>query len=220
MAADPLAIYTAADLPARSDLLLWKPSATRVEAEALCATARNQGLRAVVVPGSRVALAVARLEDTKVKTVALVGFPLGAADGDVNRFEAESAIDLGAQEIELVFNPGTAERRRHQRILRELRDVAEAVDERPVCVALETALFTREELLTAAHLVLDSGAQAIGIGTGFLPEARAAVEVVTLLREAAGPKFGIKATGPIADQAGAIALLSAGANRLGLRLPA
>lgn len=205
------------DLLARVDAALWEPQWSSREVESVCTDIAQHHGRALCVNGSRVELARTRLEETPVQVVAWVGFPLGAMDGDAKRYEAEVAIDHGAQEIELVLNVGRLKDGDAKFVLRELRDVAEAADERPVCVALETHLLTREEILVACGLVLDSGVTAVSNGTGFWPETRASVDEVKFLREALGPKFQLKATGTIGDRAAAEALLQAGATRLGLR---
>lgn len=206
--------------PAELDIALWKPAATAAEIQSLCAEARQQKLRAVCFNGSRVALAYAQLEDSGVKVVALVGFPLGAADADVKRYETEAAIDADAHEIEVVPNLGLLKDGQLKYILRELRDMVEAADERPVCVALETALLTREEILRAAELIVESGAQAISTSTDFWPDSRVSADDVKLLRDAVGLKFIVKATGGIRDAQTALALLEAGASRIGLAYPA
>lgn len=93
-------------------------------------------------------------------------------------------------------------------------DVAEAADERPVKVILETCLLTDEEKIRACKLVLDSGAHFVKTSTGF-SSAGATVADVKLMRETVGPKFGVKASGGIRDAQTALALIEAGANRLG-----
>ena len=205
-----------AELANHLDVALWNPSATAGEIEALCAEARQLKVRAVCVNGSRVELAYARLEDSEVKAVALVGFPLGTMDADAKRFEAELAVDQGAHEVEIVLNPGLLKDGAHARLLRELRDVVEAADERPVCIALESSLLAREEIAIACQLILDSGAQSVATGTGFWPKVRGSPEEVKLLRELVGPKFGVKAAGDIPDRQTALTLLDAGATRLGI----
>jgi deoxyribose-phosphate aldolase len=97
-------------------------------------------------------------------------------------------------------------------VVRELRDVAEAADERPVKVILETALLTPEEVRRACELALDSGVHCVCTGTGL--RAAATIEEVKNLRAAVGEKFGVKASG-VSDAQTVLALLEAGASRLG-----
>lgn len=193
---------------------LLKPDASAKALEQLCAQARAHGFCAVCVNGSRVELARHLLEESEVKVATVVGFPLGACDRDTKRFETEAALDNGAQELDVVLNVGKLKDADHQYVLRELRDVVEAAEERPVEVILETCLLTREEKIFACQLVLDSGAQFVKTSTGF-STGGATVEDVRLLREVVGPKFGVKAAGGIRDTATALAMIEAGANRLG-----
>jgi deoxyribose-phosphate aldolase len=201
-----------AELARRIERALVRPEATRQNIEQLCAEARAQNFHGVCVCGSRVELACSLLEDTEVKVTGLVGFPLGAADSDAKRYETEVAIDHGAQEIETVLNVGRLRDGDHRYVLRELRDIAEAADQRPVKVILETVLLTPEERTLACQLVLDSGAHCVCTGTGLRSAATA--EDVRSLRAAVGEKFGVKAAG-LGDAQTALALLAAGASRLG-----
>ena len=193
---------------------MLRADATASEIETLCAEARQFRFHCVCVNGSRVELAYALLEETGVKVTTTVGFPLGAADSDAKRYETELATDKGAHEIDLVMNIGLFKDGEHTSVLRELRDIVEAADERPVKVIIETCLLSREQKITACKLVLDSGARFVKTSTGF-NGAGATVEDVRLLRETVGERFGVKAAGGIRDAQTARALLEAGANRIG-----
>jgi deoxyribose-phosphate aldolase len=196
------------------DHTLLKADATSKQIEKLCAEARECGFYAVCVNGSRVELVRHLLEETDVKVACVVGFPLGAMERDVKRFETETAVDLGAQEIDVVLNLGKLKEGDDSYILRELRDIVEAADERPVKVILETCLLTREEKIRACELVVEADAQFVKTSTGF-GSGGATLEDVKLLRECVGPKLGVKAAGGIRDTATALAMIQAGATRLG-----
>lgn len=202
------------DLARLIDHTLLKPDATASDIERLCTEAREHRLFAVCVNGSRVAQASQVLDGSGVKVAAVVGFPLGAADSDSKRFETEAALDNGAAEIDVVINIGRLRDGDHAYVLRELRDVVEAADERPVKVILETCLLTREEKIHGCRAALDSGAHFVKTSTGF-STGGATVEDVKLLREIVGPKFGVKAAGGIRDTRAALAMIEAGATRLG-----
>jgi deoxyribose-phosphate aldolase len=204
--------FSPAELARRIEHILARPDATRRDLEALCAAARAQGSHTVCVCGSRVELACSLLEDSEVKVTGLVGFPFGAADADAKRYETEVAIDHGAQEIETVLSIGRLKDGDHRYVLRELRDIAEAADQRHVKVILETGLLTPEEVRLACQLVLDSGAHCVCTGTGL--GSAATVQDVQSLRAAVGEKFGVKAAG-LSDVPTALALIEAGASRLG-----
>ena len=196
------------------DHTLLKPDATATHIEQLCAEARQHSFHAVCVNGSWVSQARSSLEDSDVKVAAVAGFPFGAADADTKRFETEAAIDNGAQEIDVVINIGRLKDGDDAYVLRELRDVVEAADGRPVKVIIETCLLTHEEKIRACHVVVDSEAHFVKTSTGFGSNG-ATLEDVRLLRETVGPKFGVKAAGGIRDAQTAAAMIQAGATRLG-----
>jgi deoxyribose-phosphate aldolase len=196
------------------DHTLLKPEAVRPDFEKLCREAVEHRFYSVCVIGSRVELVRTLVEDSGVKVAAVVGFPLGAMDPDTKRYETEVAIDHGAEEIDLVLNIGKLKEGDIRFVLRELRDVVEAADERPVKVILETSLLTREEKILACRLVVESGAKFVKTSTGF-STGGATLDDVKLMREQVGPEFGVKASGGIRDTQSALAMIEAGATRLG-----
>jgi deoxyribose-phosphate aldolase len=198
----------------RIEHTLLRPGATRSEVAQLCREAMEHRFAAVCVSGCRVIEAAALLEDSDVKVVTVVGFPFGDMDPDAKRYETEVAVDNGADEIDVVLNIGRLKDGEDSRVLRELRDVVEAADERPVKVILETCLLTRDEKIRACKLVLESGARYVKTSTGF-GASNGTVEDVQLLREIVGDAFGVKAAGGIRDAATAMAMIRAGADRLG-----
>jgi deoxyribose-phosphate aldolase len=206
---------SAAGLASFIDHTLLKADASSKDIEKLCAEAREHQFYSVCVNGSRVEQARYLLENTGVKVACVVGFPLGAMSGDAKRFETEAAIDEGAQEIDVVINIGRLKDGDDKYVLREMRDVVEAADERPVKVILETCLLTRDEKILACHLAVESGARFVKTSTGFGPDG-ATIDDVKLMRETVGPKFGVKASGGIRDTKTALAMIEAGATRLGV----
>jgi len=196
------------------DHTLLKPDVTIAQIEKLCAEARDHNFFSVCVNGSWVATAHHFLEGSDVKVASVVGFQLGAMSSDAKRFETEAAIDDGAHEIDVVLNIGKLKDSDDKFILRELCDIVEAVDERTVKVILETCLLTDEEKIHACQLVVESGAQFVKTSTGF-NIGGATIADVKLMRETVGPKFGVKAPGGIRDANTAMAMIEAGATRLG-----
>jgi deoxyribose-phosphate aldolase len=205
---------SASQLAAFIDHTLLKADATVADIEKLCAEARECKFYSVCVNGSRVAEARHFLEGTDVKVASVVGFPLGAMSSDAKRFETEAAVDDGAQEIDFVLNIGRLKDGDDKYVLRELCDVVEAADERTVKVILETCLLTPEEKIRAGQLAVESGAHFVKTSTGF-SAGGATVDDVKLMRETVGPKFGVKASGGIRDTQTALAMIAAGATRLG-----
>jgi len=202
------------DLARYIDHTLLKADATAKDIERLCAEARAHKFFSVCVHGSRVELTGHLVEGSDVKVASVVGFPLGAMDSDVKRYETETAIDQGAHEIDVVLNIGRLKDGDDRFVLRELRDVVEAADERTVKVILETCLLTRAEKIRACQLVVEAGAHFVKTSTGF-GTGGATIEDVRLLREIVGPEFGVKASGGVRDTATALAMVEAGATRLG-----
>jgi len=143
----------------------------------------------------------------------LVGFPLGAGEADAKRYETEIAVDQGAHEIDFVINLGRLKDGDHHYVLREMRDLAEAADERPVKAVLETHLLTREEMILACQLALDSGVQFVSASAAFHAPPITVAEV-TFLRETLGKTFGLKAASSTGDIKTIRQLIAAGATRI------
>ena len=193
---------------------LLKPDATRAQMEQLCAEAAEHQFSTVCVNGSCVELAYSLLEDSDVQVCTVVGFPLGAMDADAKRYETEAAVDAGASEIDMVMNVGRFKDGEHEYIVREIRDVVEAADDRVVKVILETCLLTNDEIAQACKLVTQAQAHFVKTSTGF-GSAGATLEHVRLMRETVGQFAGVKAAGGVRNADDARAMIEAGATRIG-----
>ena len=196
------------------DHTLLKPDATRTQVEQLCAEAAEHHFATVCVNGSRVELAHLLLEESNVQVCTVVGFPLGAMEADVKRYETEAAVDAGAGEIDMVMNVGRFKDGEHDFIVREIRDVVEAADDRMVKVILETCLLSNEEIEQACKLVVQAQAHFVKTSTGF-GSAGASLEHVKLMRETVGQFAGVKAAGGVRNAEDARAMIEAGATRIG-----
>ena len=203
------------DLPSRIELLLAKPYPTRADLEAHCNKARLNHYRSVTVASSLVEAAYDLVADEGIKICCLVGYPFGQSDPDVKRYEVEAAIDFGAHEIELVPSIARLVENDYKSVLREVRDIASAADERPVRVSIEHSLWEEKQLSQIVAMVLDSGAQylttsvAPPVGRDLKPED------VRKLRDLVGTEFGLKVGGRKSVE-DAPSFVSAGANRIGL----
>jgi len=206
--------FSPAQLAAFIDHTLLKPDASLAQIEQLCAEAREHHFFSVCVNGSWIAAARLFLDGSDVKVASVVGFPLGAMSSDVKRFETEVAIDDGAHEIDVVLNLARLKAGDDKYVFREICDVVEAADERTVKVILETCLLTDEEKIRACKLVVESGAHFVKTSTGF-STAGATIADVKLMRETVGAKFGVKASGGVRDAQTALAMIAAGATRIG-----
>jgi deoxyribose-phosphate aldolase len=184
----------------------------------LCSQARGFGFRAVFVQPCRVALAVDLLSDTDIRIGTVAGFPFGANLPALKAREAAAAVDLGAQEIDMVINVGWIKDGRWDDVKDDIAGVVEACRAvgraTVVKVIIETGLLTDDEKRLAALAVKDAGAGFVKTSTGYLGEG-ANVDDVALLREAVGPEFGVKASGGIRTLAQLEALVIAGASVIG-----
>lgn len=193
---------------------LLAANATRASVEQLCGEARAFGFASVCVNGSRVVQAVHFLEDTDIKVACAVGYPLGAVDADVKRYETEAAIDSGAHFIEVTANMGRVKDGDDAYVLREFRDVVEAADERPVSVALNITILGADEMERATTLAIEADAKGISLSGG--SDLSATVEAVRRIRQSAKENFGLKVNWEALSVSEAVTLIEAGATRFGL----
>ncbi|MGQ9848500.1 MAG: deoxyribose-phosphate aldolase [Aggregatilineaceae bacterium] len=199
------------------DHTLLRPEATREQIVTLCQEARLHRFASVCVNPAYVALAVellAGVEDVWVCTV--IGFPLGATLSSVKACEAEQVIALGAREVDMVQNVGALKSGDLALVRQDIAAVVEvAHGQGALCkVILETALLTDEEKIAACTIAKEAGADFVKTSTGFGPGG-ATVHDVTLMRQVVGPQMGVKASGGIRSYADALAMIQAGASRIG-----
>jgi deoxyribose-phosphate aldolase len=197
------------------DHTLLKPDSTREQIIRLCDEALFFSFAAVCVNPSWIALASSRLSGSGVKIAATIGFPLGASHTTVKRFEAEEAIRLGAQELDMVLNIGALKSGDRQLVQNDISAVVEVAHGAGamVKVILETPLLTLEEKILSCQLSLAAKADFVKTATGFL--GGATKEDVSLMRGVVGHNAGVKASGGIRTASAAQDMIDAGANRLG-----
>ncbi len=196
------------------DHTLLRPDATARDIEQLCAEARENRFFAVCVHGSWVKTARRALQGSDCKVVSVAGFPLGAMSAEAKCFETKSAIAEGAQEIDFVLNVGRLKQGDRNYVLEEIRNVVKAAGGLPVKVILEACLLGAEEKIQACRLAMEGGAQFVKTSTGF-GSGGATLADVELMRRTVGPDFGVKASGGIRDLKTALAMIQAGATRIG-----
>lgn len=196
------------------DHTLLKADATEAQIRQLCAEALEQNFYAVCVNGSRVPLARQILVNSPVKIAVVVGFPLGAMDTSNKAHETAGAIANGADEIDMVINIGQLKDGDTEAVLEDIRAVVQAASGRPVKAIIETALLTNEQKVLACQLAVRAGARFVKTSTGFAATG-ATVEDVMLMRKTVGPNIGVKASGGIKNRQMALAMIEAGATRIG-----
>ena len=204
------------EIAALIDHTLLKPEATGAEVKRLCQEAREHRFASVCVNPCYVGLAVDCLSGSAVKTCTVSGFPLGATFPEVKAAEAERALTLGAEEIDMVINIGALKAGEHAIVRHDILAVAEVC--RPagalLKVIIEAAYLTEEEKETACRIVVESAADFVKTSTGFAPSG-ARKEDVQLMRRVVGERMGVKAAGGIRDYATLREMVQAGANRIG-----
>ncbi len=207
---------TKQELARRIDHTQLKPDAPEAAIRQCCAEAREHGFGAVCIQPCWVSLAEADLEDSGVRVGTVIGFPLGANAPAAKAFEAEEALRHGADELDMVLNISALKSGAWQAVEADIAGVVAVarVGGAEVKVILECAFLTEEEKRRAAGIVAASGADFVKTSTGFGPHG-ATIEDVRLLRAVVGDRCGVKAAGGIRDLPTALAMLEAGATRLG-----
>ena len=200
------------------DHTLLKPQATESDVARLVEEGLTYGFHSVVVNPYYVPLAVRLARGSSLRVCSVVGFPLGATLPEVKAREAELVGRQGASEVDMVINVGALRSGLDDVVLEDVRGVVRAFREvvpgGVVKVILETGLLNREEIEAACALVEEAGADFVKTSTGFGPRG-ATVEDVRLLRSLVGDRLGVKAAGGIRTYEQAVAMIEAGANRIG-----
>ena len=197
------------------DHTLLKPEALRSSFDRLCTEAVQYGFKAVCVNSGWVAYVADKVRGTGVAVCSVVGFPLGAMHSAAKAFEAEKAVADGAGELDMVLNVGALKSGDLNTVEADIRAVRQAAESPIVLkVIIETCLLTEAEKIRACEICKHAGADFVKTSTGF-SSGGATVEDVTLMRKVVGNEMGVKASGGIKDWSAAIAMIKAGANRLG-----
>jgi len=198
------------------DHTLLKPEATSEQIRQVCREALQYHFASVCVNPSYVELVARELSGSDVKTCSVVGFPFGATLPEVKTFETRKSIELGAQEIDMVINIGALKSGDEELVGKDIEAVVEVAHERDalVKVIIEAALLTDEEKVRACLIAKRAGADYVKTSTGFGPGG-ATVEDVKLMRATVGPSMGVKAAGGIRTLEKALAMIEAGATRIG-----
>lgn len=194
------------------DHTLLRPDATNADIALLCQEALQYQFAAVCVMPYWARFAGQIIKNSPCKLCSVVGFPLGAHETRVKVFETASLIEVGVQEIDMVMNIGALKSGDHDQVFRDIQ----AVVNQGVCVKviIETCLLTDDEKRLACRLAVDAGARFVKTSTGF-SKAGATVQDIALMREVVGPDIGVKASGGIRDLETALAMIQAGATRIG-----
>ncbi|GJJ81080.1 deoxyribose-phosphate aldolase [Pasteurella canis] len=179
----------------------------------LCDEAIENKFWSVCINSAYIPLAKEKLAGTDVKICTVVGFPLGANLSSVKAFEASQAIQVGADEIDMVINVGLIKSNKWDAVRADVAEVLTACANKPLKVILETCLLTKEEIVKACEICKQLNVAFVKTSTGF-SSGGATVEDVALMKQTVGD-IGVKASGGVRDTATAVAMINAGATRIG-----
>lgn len=210
--------FTAEQIKGMLDVALLPANTTPREVETVARAVRNEGFGQMAVNTAHILRAAAVLRGSQSKVVAPVGFPLGAVGTEVKVFETEHAIADGAAEIDMVMNIGAVLDGDLTWAETDVCAVVKAADGRVVKVIIETPFLTDKQKIDASRLAQAAGAAFIKTCTGFSPDPSALYEDVRLIRRTVGPNMGVKASGRVGSYFRFLAMVEAGANRMGVNL--
>jgi deoxyribose-phosphate aldolase len=208
-----------ATLAAAIDQTLLRPTAGFAETDSWCAENANRGFATLCVTPAAVETAVRHVGDGPTRVCTVVGFPLGYATTATKTAESAQLVIAGAREIDMVVHVGALLEGDTEYVRRDIAAVVDAVAKASVGsalvkVILETGFLAEHEIIAGCTAAAAAGADYVKTSTGFGPRG-ASVEDVRVMRATVGESMGVKAAGGIRDLAAALAMLEAGADRLG-----
>lgn len=197
------------------DHTLLKADAMKEQIQVLCEEAKKYQFKSVCIQPTWVKQATEWLAGSEVEVCTVIGFPLGANSSRVKAFEAKEAVENGATEVDMVINIGAAKDQNWDLVKSDIAAVVEAVPaEVVVKVIIETCLLTDEEKVKACELAEEAGADFVKTSTGF-STGGATVADIALMRKSVSDKMGVKASGGVSNRQEALAMIEAGATRIG-----
>lgn len=202
------------ELAAYIDHTLLKPEADRQGIIDLCRQAVESKFCSVCINPYWIPLAREQLKGSQVKLCTVCGFPLGADDPALKSAEAQKAVEQGADEIDMVINIGALKSGLYKEVSLDIAGAVKAAGGKTVKVIIETCLLTKEQKIEACLIARGAGAHFVKTSTGF-SSGGATIEDITLMRQTVGPELGVKASGGVKTTEDALAMIKAGANRIG-----
>lgn len=196
------------------DHTILNPAATKKDVKQICKEAMDFGFFSVCVNPFYAGTVHEYLIKSKVKTCVVVGFPLGANTSAVKAFETKTAIENGADEIDMVLNIGALIDNDFSKVESDIHSVVTAANGKCVKVIIETCLLNREQKIKACHIAENAGAHFVKTSTGFA-DGGATCEDVALMKETIGHTLKIKASGGIKTLEDTMKMIEAGADRIG-----
>jgi len=197
------------------DHTILKADTTKAEILKVCKEAIEYKFKSVCVNSCYTKLVAEQLKDSGVLVCTVVGFPLGAMETKSKAFETARAIELGANEIDMVINIGALKDKDYDFVLNDIKEVVETAKGKAIVkVIIEACLLSDEEKIKACQLSQEAGADFVKTSTGF-SSGGATVEDLKIMRSTVGPNMGVKASGGVRTKEDALNAIEAGASRIG-----
>lgn len=196
------------------DNTLLKADATKDEIIALCDESKKYNFKSVCINPDFIPTAKEALKGSDVLICTVIGFPLGSMSTKAKAFEAKDAVEMGADEIDMVINISALKDKNYEYVLNDIKEVRKATMGKTLKVILECCLLTKEEIVIASKLCVEANADFVKTSTGF-SKWGAKVEDVKLMRETVGPNVGVKAAGGVRTHEEMLEMVENGATRIG-----
>lgn len=203
------------DMAKYIDHTILNADATEKDIQRICIEAKEYNFKTVCINPGWVDYAAHLLKGTDVGITTVIGFPLGANTSEIKAAEAKQAVEKGVSDVDMVINIGALKNEDYTTVLNDIKAVVDAVDGKAIVkVIIETSLLNKTEKIRACELAKQAGADFVKTSTGF-STGGATLDDVKLMRATVGPKMGVKASGGVRSYEDAVAMIEAGATRIG-----
>ncbi len=196
------------------DNTLLKADATKKEILTLCEESKKYNFKSVCINPDFIPTAKEALKGSDVLVCTVIGFPLGSMSTKAKAFEAKDAVEMGADEVDMVLNISALKDKDYKYVLEDIKAVREATKGHTLKVILECCLLTKEEIIEACKICVEAKVDFVKTSTGF-SKWGARVEDVKLMRETVGPEMGVKAAGGVRTHEEMLEMVENGATRIG-----
>lgn len=205
-----------AELAAMIDHTILAPNASEADVRRLCAEAREYGFASVCANPVWAPVLAEELDGATAVPCVVIGFPFGASATEVKAYEAKTAVAAGAKEVDMVINIASALAGDREALVADIKAVADACHAggAKLKVIIETSYLNDDQKVLACEASVEAGADFVKTSTGY-SSAGATVEDIALMRKTVGPNIGVKASGGVRTREQALAMIEAGASRIG-----
>lgn len=195
------------------DYTLLEPTTTESDIIDLCVEAKNFGFNSICINSCYVSIAKKLLKFTNVKVSTVIGYPLGAMATASKVYEAQKALEDGADEINMVINLGYLKSQKYISMLQDISKVKQAIGKIPLAVIIEISELSKNEIIKACEICIQGKVDYVKTSTGFSKNG-ATLTAVKMIKKTLKDEAKIIASGGIEDFETAIKYVEVGANRV------